>query len=155
MQLSIREVVIRPRPKLDPTYPAVVVFLPTPLTIVCGWIPIIPLLVQQPAYLSIWPAAPSLQWVPKTTAYKRWNCQVIRPANCWHFIPSNRFLNGFPDPSQFAVAKLTLHSMMPHQPSDSSRPRQHLLLSGDVHQNPGPATKYPCSVCTSNVKVVG
>ena len=40
---------------------------------------------------------------------------------------------------------------MPQRPSDSSRPRQRLLLSGDVHQNPGPATKYPCSVCTSNV----
>ena len=40
---------------------------------------------------------------------------------------------------------------MPHRPSDSSRPRQRLLLSGDVHRNPGPATKYPCSVCTSNV----
>ena len=26
--------------------------------------------------------------VPKTTAYKRWNCQVIRPANCCHLIPS-------------------------------------------------------------------
>ena len=35
--------------------------------------------------------------------------------------------------------------------TDSSRPRQRLLLSGDVHQNPGPATKYPCYVCTSNV----
>ena len=40
---------------------------------------------------------------------------------------------------------------MPHRPSDCSRPIQRLLLSGDVHQNPGPATKYPCSVCTSNV----
>ena len=29
-----------------------------------------------------------------TTAYKRWNCQVIRPANCCHLIPSNRFLDG-------------------------------------------------------------
>ena len=36
-------------------------------------------------------------------------------------------------------------------PSDSSRPMQLLLLSGDVHQNPSPATKYPYSVCTSNV----
>ena len=35
--------------------------LPTPLTLVCGRSPIIPLLVHQPAYLSIWPAAPSLQ----------------------------------------------------------------------------------------------
>ena len=57
----------------------------------------------------------------------------------------------FPVPSQFAAAKLTHYSTMPHRPSDSSRPRQRLLLSGDVHQNPGPATKYPCSVCTSNV----
>ena len=37
---------------------------------------------------------------------------------------------------------------MPHRPSDYWRPSQCLLLSGDVHQNPGPATKYPCSVCT-------
>ena len=89
--------------------------------------------------------------VPKTSAYKRWNCQVIRPANSCHLIPSNRFLYGFPDLCQFATAKLTHYSTMPHRPSDSSRPRQRLLLVGDVHQNPGPATKYPCSVCTSNV----
>ena len=81
--------------------------------------------------------------VPKTTAYKRWNCQVIRPANCCHIIPSNRFLDGSSVPSQFAAAKLTHYSTMPH------------LLSGDVHQNPGPATKYPCSVCTSNVTSCG
>ena len=68
-----------------------------------------------------------------------------------HLTPSNRFLDGFPDPSQFAAAKLTHYSTMPHRSSDSSRPRQHLLLSGDVHQNPGPSTKYPCSVCTRNV----
>ena len=88
---------------------------------------------------------------PKTTAYKRWNCQVIRPAKCCHLIHSNRFLDGFPDPSQFAAAKLTHYSTMPHRPSDSSRPRQRLLFSGDVHKNHGPATKYHCSVCTSNV----
>ena len=39
---------------------------------------------------------------------------------------------------------------MPHRPSDSSRPRQRLLHSANVHQNPGPAIKYPCSVRTSN-----
>ena len=96
-----------------------------------------------------------LYQVPKTIAYKRWNCQVIRPANCCHIIPSNSFLDDFPVPSQFAAVKLTHYSTMPHRPSDSSRPRQRLLLSGDVHQNPGPATKYPCSVCTSNAQVVG
>ena len=83
------------------------------------------------------------KWVPKTTAYKRWNCQVIRHANC--------LLYGFPDPSQFAAAKLTHYSTIPHRLSDSSRPRQRLLLSGDMHQNPGPSTKWPCSVCTRNV----
>ena len=71
--------------------------------------------------------------------------------NCCHLIRSKRFLDGFPVPSQFAAAKLTHYSTMPHRPSDSLRPRQCLLLSGDVHQNPGPATKCPCSVCTSNV----
>ena len=40
---------------------------------------------------------------------------------------------------------------MPHRPSDSSRGRQCLLLAGDVHQNPGLATKYLCSVCTRNL----
>ena len=33
---------------------------------------------------------------PKITAYKQWNCQVIRPANCCHLIPLNGFFNGFP-----------------------------------------------------------
>ena len=75
----------------------------------------------------------------------------MRSANCCHLIPSNRFLNGFLDPSQSAAAKLTHYSTMPHRPSDSSQPRQRLFLPGDVHQNPDPATKYPCSVCTSNV----
>ena len=35
--------------------------LPTPLTFVGGWSPIILILVHQPAYPSIWPSAPSLQ----------------------------------------------------------------------------------------------
>ena len=49
--------------------------------------------------------------VPKTTAYKWWNCQVIRAANCCHLIPSNRFLDGFPDPSQFAAANRNPHDL--------------------------------------------
>ena len=68
-----------------------------------------------------------------------------RPANCCQHIPSNRFLDRLPDPSQFAAAKLTHYS---------SKPQSWLgiLLSGDVHPNPGPTTKYPCPVCTRNVK---
>ena len=89
--------------------------------------------------------------VPTTTAYKWWNCQVLRPANCCQHILPNRFLNGFPDPSQFAASKLTHYSSKPQRPSDSSRSWQRILLSGDVHPNPGPTTKYPCPVCARNV----
>ena len=70
--------------------------------------------------------------VPTTTAYNWWNCQVFRPANCCQHIPPNRFFGGFPDPSQFAAAKLTHYSSKPQRPSDSSRSWQCILLSGDV-----------------------
>ena len=89
--------------------------------------------------------------VPTTTAYKWWNCQVFRPANCCQHIPPNRFFDGFPDPSQFAAAKLTHYSSKPQRPSDSSRSWQRILLSGDVHPNPDPTTKYLCPVCARNV----
>ena len=66
--------------------------------------------------------------------------------------PIKPFLDGFPGPSQFAASKLTHYSTMPHRPSDSSRPRQRFLLSGDVHHNPGPATcrgvSYMCNRCS-------
>ena len=65
--------------------------------------------------------------------------------------PSKPFLRRFPDPSQFAAAKLTHYSSKPQRPSDSSRSWQRILLSGDVHLNPGPTTKYPCPVCARNV----
>ena len=67
-----------------------------------------------------------------------------RPLDCWQFIPSNRLLYGFPVQSHFAAAKLAHYS-------DSARHRKLLLLSGDVHQNLGPATKYPFSAGTRNV----
>ena len=74
-----------------------------------------------------------------------------RPANCRQHIPSNSFLDGFPNPSQFAAAKLTHYSSKPQRPSDSLRSCLRILLSGDVHQNPGPTTKYPCPVCARYV----
>ena len=81
------------------------------------------------------------------------DCLVIKPANSCHLIPSNRFLDGFLGPSQFAAATLTHYSTISHRPSDFSRPRQCLLLSGDVQQNPGPTTNYPCSVCIRNITI--
>ena len=74
-----------------------------------------------------------------------------RPANCCQHIPPYSFLDGYPDPSQFAATKLTHYSSKPQRPSDSSRPRQRLLLSGDAHPNPGTTTKYLCPVCARNV----
>ena len=73
-----------------------------------------------------------------------------RHANCCQHIPSNRFLYGFPDPSQFAAAKLTPYSSKPQRPSDSSRSWLRIMISGDVYPNPGPTTKYPCPVCARN-----
>ena len=49
------------------------------------------------------------------------------------------------------MAKLTHHSLKPQQPSGSSRSWLCILLSGDVHPNPGPTTKYSCPVCARNV----
>ena len=53
----------RHREKVNCVYVPCCCYLPTSLTLVCVWggSPIIPLLVHQPAYLSIWPAALSLQ----------------------------------------------------------------------------------------------
>ena len=45
-----------------------------------------------------------------------------RPENCCQHIPSNRFLDGFPDPSHFTGAKLTYYSSKPHDPRT---PRDH------------------------------
>ena len=78
-----------------------------------------------------------------------------RPANCCQHIPSNRFLDGFLDPSQFSAAKLTHYSSKPQRPTDSSRSWQRILLSGDVHPNPDPTTKYPCPMCARNVTGCG
>ena len=62
----------------------------------------------------------------------------------------NRFLDGFPAPSQFAADKLTLYSSKPQRPSDSLRPGLRILLSEDIHPNPGPTTKYSCPVGWAN-----
>ena len=95
--------------------------------------------------------------VPATTAYKWWNCydylQIKLPAEESYKLLSTIFLQNsfsvvFLKVGQIAAAKLTHYSTKPHRPSDALRPRLCLLLSGDVQQNPGPTTKYPCSVYT-------
>ena len=71
-------------------------------------------------------------------------------ANCCQLIPRNR-ATVFPALGQLAAAELTHHSLKPLRLPYSSRLRLSLLLAGDIHPNPGPATQYPCAVCTSNV----
>ena len=86
-----------------------------------------------------------------TTAYSWWNCQMSSTsANCCQFIPQDR-ATVFPALGQLAAAELTRHSLKPLRLSYSSRLWISLLLAGDVHPNPGPATQYPCAVGTSNV----
>ena len=69
--------------------------------------------------------------------------------------PFKRVLDSFPGQGQFAAAKLTHYSTMPHRPSDFSRPRQRFLLSDNTHRNPVPPTKYTCAMCTRNVTSSG
>ena len=101
-------------------------------------------IVRHPTHKTAYP-------ITATTAYKRWNGQVIETCKFCQLIPPNRFLDGFPDPSQFAAAKLTHYSSKPQRLTDSSRSWLRILLSGDVHPNPGLTTKYPCPVCERNV----
>ena len=89
--------------------------------------------------------------VPETSAYSWWNCQMSpTSANCCQLIPQDRE-TVFPAMGQLAAAELTHHSLKPLRLPYSSRLRLSLLLAGDVHPNLGPATQYPCAVCTSNV----
>ena len=80
--------------------------------------------------------------VPRTTA-------STRHANCCQPIPPNDFLDGFPDLNQFAAAKMTHYSSKRKRPSYSSRPRQLLLLSGDV--DPGHTTNVRYVLAMSQV----
>ena len=105
--------------------------------------------------------------VPVTIVYKWWNwfqrhqptsggtVRSFKPANCCKHISQNRFLDGF----QIRVSLQQPCWLITHQsrndPSESSRSWLRILLSGDVHPNPGPTTKYPCPVCARNVTCRG
>ena len=80
--------------------------------------------------------------VPGTTAYSCWNCQMLSTsANCCQLIPQDR-ATVFPALGQLGAAELTHHFMKPLRLPYSSRLRLSLLLAGEVHPNPGPATQY-------------
>ena len=85
--------------------------------------------------------------VPKTTAYKRWNGQVNQTCKLLSTHSSKPFPRRFSGFESVHVVS-THYSSNPQRPSDSSRPRLRILLSGDVHTNPGHTIKYPGPVCT-------
>ena len=60
--------------------------------------------------------------------------------------------NAFSASGQFEAAELIRYSITKPQRRQPDQIIEKLLqMAGDVHPNPGPATKYPCPVCTRNV----
>ena len=68
-------------------------------------------------------------------------------------------INSYPDSplfisasGQFDAAELIRYMITKPQQRQPDQTHLKLLqMSGDVHPNPGPATKYPCPVCARNV----
>ena len=60
--------------------------------------------------------------------------------------------NGFSASGKFEAAELIRNMITKPQRQQPDQTHLDLLqMSGKVHPNPGPATKYPCPVCTRNV----
>ena len=84
--------------------------------------------------------------------------QLQMPANRDQLISwqSSVQFNRFSASGQFDAAELI--RFMITKPQQRQTDQTHLKLiqmSGDVHPNPGPATKYPCPVCTRNFTSCG
>ena len=75
-----------------------------------------------------------------------------RPANCCQHIPL-KTVSSTVFRIRVSLQRLSwiITHQKPQRPSDFSRSWLRIPLSGDVHQNPGPTTKYPCPVCARNV----
>ena len=89
--------------------------------------------------------------VPTITAYTWWNCQVSQTCKLLSTPPFKPIPRRFSGSESVCSAKLTHYSSKPQRPSDSSQSWRCILLSGDVHPNPNPTTKYPCPVCARYV----
>ena len=62
------------------------------------------------------------------------------------------YFNGFSASGQFDAAELIRYMITKPQRRQPDQTHLKLLqMSGDVHPNPGHATKYPCPVCTRNI----
>ena len=79
---------------------------------------------------------------PTISAYRD---QLLSWQSAVHF-------NGFSASGQFDAAELIRYIKTKPQRRQPDQTYLKLLqMSGDVHSNPGPATKHPCPVCTRNV----
>ena len=83
------------------------------------------------------------------------NClQLQMPANRDQLLSwqSTVHFNGFSASGQFDGAELIRYMITKPQRRQPDQTHLKLLqMSGDVHLNPGPATKYPCPLCIRNV----
>ena len=105
---------------------------------------------------------------PVATTFSRFQrSQPTRGGTVWQQqMPANRdqllswlsavHFNGFSASGQFEAAELIRYMITKPQRRQPDQTHLKLLqMSGDVHPNPGPATKYPCPVCTRNVTSQG
>ena len=70
--------------------------------------------------------------------------QLLSRQSAFHF-------NGFSASGQFEASELIRYMITKPQRRQPNQTHIKLLqMSGDVHPNPCPATKYPCPVCTRN-----
>ena len=90
--------------------------------------------------------------------------QPTRGGTVWQLqMPANEEINSYPDSplfistgflprGQFDAAELIRYMITKPQRRQPDKTHLRLIqMSGDVHPNPDPATKYPCPVCTRNV----
>ena len=72
---------------------------------------------------------------PNDTAYKQWTCQVIKTCKLLSTHPSKPF------PGWFSGSESVCHnkadSSKPQRPSDTLRSWLCIMISGDIHPNPG------------------
>ena len=85
----------------------------------------------------------------------RWNCLATTDASksrSTHILTVHCLFQRVFNLGQFEAAELIRYMIIKPQRRQPDQTHLKLLqMSGDVHPNPGPVTKYPCPVCTRNV----
>ena len=100
-----------------------------------------------------------MMFFPTISAYTRWNCLATTDASKSRSTPILTVRCSFQRVfclSQFDAAELICYMITKPQRRQLDQTYLKLLqMLGDVHPNPGPATKYLCPVCTRNVSSRG